>query len=155
MDLRPQLLPPRVPPERIDALSQEIQRICGLLDRCLPEAGEAASAISNFNAMTGHDYAAMDFAEYYASKSPEEFAREAARPAWPRVPDITPDELVEVTQRILDDPADPDCDYYLLILQANVPHPAITGLIFHPRAGTSPTARTIIVEALSYRPITS
>jgi hypothetical protein len=153
MKLRPELLPPPVTPERIDALSREIERICGLLDRCSPDAGEAASAISDFNAMTGHDYAAYDFAEYYESRNAEEFALEAARPAWPRVPGITRDELVEVTQRILNDPADPDCPYYLLILQANVPHPAITGLIFWPAAGTEPTAEEIIDQALAYRPI--
>jgi hypothetical protein len=155
MDLRPQLLPTPVLPERIDELSREIERICGLLDRCSPDAGEAASAISHFKAMTGHDYAARDFAEYYASRSLEEFALEAARPAWPRVPDITHDELVEVTQRILDDPADPDCPYYLLILRANVPHPAITSLIFWPAAGAQATATAIIDQALSYRPVTN
>jgi hypothetical protein len=154
MELRPELLPPPVTPERINALSLEIERICGLLDRRLPDAGEAASAISDFNAMTGHAYVAYDFAAYYASRNLEEFALEAARPAWPRVPDITRAELVEVTQRILDEPADPDCPYYLLILRANVPHPAITNLIFRPAAGTEPTAEEIIDKALSYRPIT-
>lgn len=153
MELRPELLPPPVAPERIDALAREIERICGLLDRCPPHTGEAASAISDFNAMTGHDYGARDFAEYCESRNAGEFALEAARPAWPRVPDITRDELIEVTQRILSDPAGPDCPYYLLTLQANVPHPAITGLVFWPAAGTEPTAEEIIDQALSYRPI--
>ena len=118
-----------------------------------PDAGQAASAIADFNAMTGHAYVAHSFAEYYESRNLEDFALEAARPAWPRVPGITLDELVEVTQRILDAPASPDCPYYLLILEANVPHPAVTGLIFWPAAGTEPTAAEIIDEALSHRPI--
>ena len=147
MDLRPELLPPPVSPERIDELSEEIERICDLLDRRSPDDGQVASAIADFNAMTSHAYAAHDFAEYYESRDLEDFALEAARPAWPRVPDVTRDELVEVTQRILDDPAGPDCDYYLLILQANVPNPAISELIFRPAAGRKPTAAEIIDEA--------
>jgi hypothetical protein len=153
MELRPELLPPPVSPERISELSVEIERICGLLDRRSPDAGRAASAIADFNAATGHAYAARDFAGYYESRNLDDFALEAARPAWPRVLGITRDELVEVTQRILDDPADPDCPYYLLILQANVPHPAITDLIYWPAAGTEPTAEEIIDGALSHRPI--
>jgi hypothetical protein len=90
-----------------------------------------------------------------SKKTGDRYAQEAARPAWPRVPDITRDELIEVTQRILDGPAGPDCPYYLLILQANVPHPAITDLIYQPAAGTESTAEEIIDAALSYRPIAS
>jgi hypothetical protein len=153
MELRPELLPPPVTPERTAALSREIERICALLDRRSPDSGQAASAIAAFNAMTGHAYTAYDFAGYHASRNLEDFALEAARPAWPRVPDITRDELAEVTRRILDDPASTDCPYYLLILQANVPHPAIGNLIFWPAAGTQPTAEEIIDEVLSHRPI--
>jgi hypothetical protein len=150
MDLRPELLPPPVAPQRIDALAREIERICGLLDGSSPDADLAASAIADFNAMTSHAYAAGDFAEYYASQNAEDFALDAARPAWPAVPDISRDELVEVTQRILDDPASPDCPYYLLILQANVQHPMITRL-FWPTAGAQPTAEEIIDEALAHQ----
>jgi hypothetical protein len=67
-----------VTPERIDALSREIERICGLLDRCSPDTDQAASAITDFNAMTGHAYADLDFAEYYASRNLRDFALEAA-----------------------------------------------------------------------------
>jgi hypothetical protein len=153
MELRPELLPPPVARERIDALSREIERICDLLDRRSPYADQAASAISDFNAVTGHAYAVSDFVGYYGYRSLEDFALEAARPAWPRVADISRAELVEVTQRVLDDPANPDSPYYLLILQANVPHPAITDLIFWPAVGTEPTAEEIIDQALSYRPL--
>lgn len=83
MELRPELLPPPVSPERIDELSREIERICGLLGRRLPDAAGAVTAIADFNAMTGHAYVAHDFAEYYESRNLEDFALEAARPAWP------------------------------------------------------------------------
>ena len=50
MELRPELLPPPVARERIDALSREMERICDLLDSRSPYADQAASAISDFNA---------------------------------------------------------------------------------------------------------
>ncbi|MFF3160089.1 hypothetical protein [Streptomyces sp. NPDC057910] len=87
MDLRPELLPPSVSRQRLDALCAEVERIADLLETRREAAGEAIVA---FNGMTGHDYEALDFAEYDGSRSLEEFAREAARPARPVVADITP-----------------------------------------------------------------
>ncbi|MFD9216874.1 hypothetical protein ACFVY9_28030 [Streptomyces sp. NPDC059544] len=100
--------------------------------------------------MTGHDYRALDFAEYDAGRSLEEFAREAARPAWPRVPDITRVELAEIVRRVL--AADPESDYYLLLLEANVLRPGVSGVIFSPLFQDA-SAEEIVDEALKYRPI--
>ncbi|WP_261992512.1 hypothetical protein [Streptomyces sp. MS191] len=83
--------------------------------------------------MTGHDYEALDFAEYYGGRTLEEFAMEAARPARPVVTDITRDELVEIVRRIL--MAAPESDYYLRLLEVNVPHPCVSELVFHPSDG--------------------
>ncbi|MEV5011438.1 hypothetical protein [Streptomyces sp. NPDC055692] len=128
MDLRPELLPPPVSRQRLDELCAEVERIADLLEARPEEADEAIAA---FNAMTGHDYEALDFAEYYGSRSLEEFAREAARPARPVVADITRDELVEIVRRLLK--ADPESDdYYLRLLEANVSHPGVSDLVFHP-----------------------
>jgi hypothetical protein len=146
VDLRPELLPPLVSPERLESLCREIRRIENLGWR----TQDADDAIRAFNAMTGHDYAWPDFAEYDGYRSLEEFALEAARPAWPRVPDITRDELIEVTRRILDGPLDRDHDYYLLILETNIAHPGIAGLF---NDASLKTAEAIIDEALRYRPI--
>lgn len=118
VDLRPELLPPPVSRHRLDELCAEVERIADLLEARAEAAGEAIAA---FNAMTGHDYTAFDFAEYAGSRSLEEFAREAARPARPVVADITRDELVEIVCRLLT--ATPESDYYLRLLQANVSHP--------------------------------
>ncbi|MCT9089847.1 bacteriocin immunity protein [Streptomyces sp. ASQP_92] len=149
MDLRPELLPPPVSRQRLDELSAEVGRIAGLL-----EAGSdaASDAIAAFKAMTGHDYDALDFAGYDGSRSLEEFAREAARPARPRVADITREELVEIVRRLLT--ADPEIDYYLRVLEANVPHPRVSDLVFHPSdAQQEVSAEGIVDEALTYRPI--
>ncbi|MFG3496856.1 hypothetical protein [Streptomyces sp. NPDC047928] len=149
MDLRPELLPPPVSRQRLEELSCEIDRIAGLLaDR----SEDADEAIRTFNTMTGHDYTAYAFTHYWRGRDLEDFARGAARPARPRVADITRDELVEIVRRIL--AGDPEIDYYLVLLQANVLHPAVTGLIFHPPDGLqNAAAEEIVDEALKYRPI--
>ncbi|MEV4331920.1 hypothetical protein AB0K02_15530 [Streptomyces sp. NPDC049597] len=147
MDLRPELLPPPVSPQRLEELCREIDRISRLVtDR----ATDADEAIRTFNAVTGHDYTAHTFTWYWESRDLEDVAREAARPARPRVADITRDELVEIVRRIL--AGDPETDYYLVLLEANVLHPRVTGLIFHPQDDNA-SAEEIIDEALKYRPI--
>ncbi|MFF2517834.1 hypothetical protein [Streptomyces sp. NPDC058086] len=149
MDLRPELLPPPVSRQRLDELSCEIDRIADLLT-VRPEAAD--KAIRAFNAMTGHDYVAFDFAHYHGSSNVEEFAKEAARPTCRRVADITRDELVEIVRRVL--VASPETDYYLRLLEANVLHPGVSGLIIHPPEDQQDaSAEEIVDEALRYRPI--
>ncbi|MFB6857427.1 hypothetical protein ACFCWV_33770 [Streptomyces sp. NPDC056341] len=149
MDLRPELLPPPVNRQRLDELCAEVERIADLLEARRQAADEAIIA---FNAMAGHDYEALDFAEYEGSRSLEEFAREAARPARPAVADTTREELVEIVRRLL--LADSESDYYLRLLEANVPHPRVSDLVFHPSDNVrGVSADQIVDEALTYRPI--
>ncbi|MFD9353462.1 hypothetical protein [Streptomyces sp. NPDC060031] len=149
MDLRPELLPPPVSRQRLDELCAEADRIAELL-AARPEA--AGEAIAAFNAMTGHDYVALDFAEYDGSRSLEEFAREAARPARPVVADTTRDELVEIVRRL--QLSFPESDHYLRLLEANVPHPRVGDMVFHPSdTMQGASAEQIVDEALKYRPV--
>ncbi|MGW2781257.1 hypothetical protein ACWC3X_08420 [Streptomyces populi] len=149
MDLRLKLLPPPVSRQWLDELCAEVERIADLLEARPEAAGEAIAA---FNAMTGHDYVALDFAEYYGSRSLEEFGREAARPARPMVADIARDELVEIVRRLLK--ADPESDCYLRLLEANVSHPRVSDLVFHRLDNLrAASAEQIVDEALKYRPI--
>ncbi|MFD7989279.1 hypothetical protein ACFV4M_38700 [Kitasatospora indigofera] len=149
MDLRPELLPPPVSRERLDEVCREIERIADLV---AARAEGADAAITAFNATTGHGYGVPDFAEYDGSRNLEDFAREAARPARPRVPDVTRDELAEVVRRVL--AASPESDYYLRLLEANVPHPRVGALLFDPPAGLrDASAEQIVQKALEYRPI--
>jgi hypothetical protein len=77
----------------------------------------------------------------------------AARPRYPRVPDITRDELVEIVSRIRTCQP-PDQDWYLLLLETNTAHPAASGLILWPSPELeSASAEEIIDAILSYRPI--
>ncbi|WP_327241068.1 hypothetical protein [Streptomyces sp. NBC_01320] len=149
MDLRPELLPPPVSQEQLDELSGEITRIADLVTCGSEEAGEA---IRTFNSTTGHDYEALEFAEYEGFRSLEEFAREAARPVHPRVADITRDELAEIVRRLRG--AFPESDYYLRLLEANVSHPRVSDLVFYPSDGLQDASEEEIVsEAMKYRPI--
>ncbi|AWK12876.1 hypothetical protein DDQ41_12475 [Streptomyces spongiicola] len=65
---------------------------------------------------------------------------------------MTRDELVEIVGRLL--AADPESDYYLLLLKANAPHPGVGDLVFHASDGIQDaSAEEIVNEALNYRPI--
>lgn len=142
-------MPPPVSRQRLDELCGAISRISGLV---LSGAGSAAEEISAFNASTGHDYGAPDFAEYDGSRSLDDFAREAARPPRPRIADITADELVGIVRRILD--GDPESDHFLALFEANVPHPRARGLIHWPPPELrGASAEEIVDAALAYRPI--
>ncbi|MFD0853114.1 hypothetical protein ACFQ07_12815 [Actinomadura adrarensis] len=73
-------------------------------------------------------------------------------PTWPRVPDVTREELVEIVRRAQE--PGPDQEFYVLLFQVNTPHPQASGLIFWPPKELEDAAPEEIVEAaLSYRPI--
>jgi len=101
--------------------------------------------VAAFAEATGHDCSAADFLGYAGSRTLEEFALEAARPAYPRVPDVTRDELVEVVRRILSGGA--DAEYYLLLFTTNVTRPAASDLIFHPPSDLADASAEQIVDA--------
>ncbi|WP_247746512.1 hypothetical protein [Streptomyces oryzae] len=148
MNLRPELLPPPVGPRRLEEISGEIERIADLIARGEP----VDDAVAAFAERTGHAYTALDFAEYDGWRGLEDFAREAARPARPKIPGITRDELVELARRIL--AADPETDYYLRLFAANVPHPQAADLLFHPPAELrGASAEAVTDAALSHRAI--
>lgn len=150
MDLRNELLPPPVSDERLAQLRTDIERIQELIAHGAP--GEAEAALAAFNSETGHTLTRDDFADACGSCDVEDLARVAARPAWPRCSDVTRDELAEIVRRIM--AADPECDYYVLLLMANVTHPGVVGLIFHPPVELrDATPEQIVDAALAYRPI--
>lgn len=150
MDLRPELLPPPVGPETLETIGAEIVHVAELFRA--GDRAEADAIVASLNSRTGHEYELFDFLCYSGSRDVEDLAREAARPAWPRVPDITRAELSEIVRRIM--AADPETGYYLRLLRANTPHPRVTDLIFHPPADlVRASAEAIVDAALGHRPI--
>ncbi|MEU5534355.1 hypothetical protein [Streptomyces sp. NPDC020362] len=151
MELRRELLPPAVPADRLAELCEEIERIERLLHED-PDAGRRA--VDAFNAATGKAYDPSAFPTRCGSLDLAEFALQAARPAWPRVPDVTRAELIEIVRRIMAGPGDPDTDHYLLVLETNVAHPRVTDVLLHPPAHLADAPPERIVDELSaYRPI--
>ncbi|MFD3525126.1 hypothetical protein [Streptomyces sp. NPDC058653] len=149
MDLRAELMPPMVSRQHLDELCREIVRIADLV---LSGSEKADEAIRDFNAKTGHECAPLDFAEYDGGRDLVEFALETARPARSQIADITMDELVEIVRRLL--AGDPESDFFLRLLDANVSHPGVSDLIFRPPAALrDASAEEIVEEALRYRPI--
>ncbi|MFI5895855.1 hypothetical protein ACIA5D_37735 [Actinoplanes sp. NPDC051513] len=148
MELRPALCEPDVRPDRLAALCTAIEQIEDLHGRGEPTDG----AVAALNADTGNDYELYDILSYHSSMSTEEFARSAAWPAWPRVPDITHEELIEIVRRAL---TGDEHGYYLRLLDVNVAHPAPAAVIYHPpshmRDDASPEA--VVDEILRYRQI--
>nr|WP_232272082.1 hypothetical protein [Streptomyces gobiensis] len=50
--------------------------------------------------------------------------------------------------------ADPESGYYVQLLEANVSHPRVSDLVFHPSDDLQDaSAEEIVDEALKYRPI--
>jgi hypothetical protein len=143
VNLRPELLPPQVSAQRVEELGREIDRIADLKGDAAREA-EAA-----FAEATGHSY--EEFREYWSGESREEAALRAAWPAYPRVPDITRDELVEVVRRIQTSQP-PEQTWYLLVLDTNTTHPTVSDLIFDPPLDLD-SPEQIVDAALTHRPI--
>lgn len=64
--------------------------------------------------------------------------------------------LIQIVEQIMDaDGTDAELDNLMLKLEASVPHPAVSDLIFWPKNNKEPTAAEVVDEALAYRPITA
>ena len=63
------------------------------------------------------------------------------------------DELVALVSRITDAAAtEEEIDRCLELLSANVPHPSVSDLIFHP-SGAALSADQVVELAMAYKPI--
>ncbi|MBO3738571.1 hypothetical protein [Actinoplanes flavus] len=148
MHLRPELLPPRIPAARLAELAAAITAV---EDR-LEHGEDATFLIEAFNADTGNNYDEYDFRGYHSTQTLEEFAYEAAWPSYPKIPDITRDELVEIAERIV--AVDPDTDFYVHLFETNTVRPAAVSVFYHPPAHLTDASVTELVDfILSYRPI--
>ncbi|MFJ8041124.1 hypothetical protein ACIRBX_11530 [Kitasatospora sp. NPDC096147] len=151
MELRDGLLPPVIAADRVAELVREIERIEELAEG---RAGEAEAAVAAFNARTGHEDRVSDFLVCGGSRSTEEFAREAAGPGEQQLRGLglSRAEAVELVRRVM--AGEDGAEHYLRVLTANVRHPGLAGLIFHPPPELSEAgAEEIAGAALGYRPI--
>lgn len=144
MELRSELCLPDIPPERIEALSAAIEHI-----ETLVHSGKPADAeIAAFNADTGGDYDWTFFGGYAETMTAAEAAFGAALPVWPKVSDITRDELVELVRRVQAD--EENAGWFDHVLETNVPYFRVRDVYTHPE---EMTAEQIVDAALAWRPM--
>ena len=63
-------------------------------------------------------------------------------------------ELIAVVERIIAvDGTEAELDEMVSLLQANVPHPAVSDLIFWPEGNKQVSAEEVVDAALSYKPL--
>ena len=66
---------------------------------------------------------------------------------------LTRHELIKLVQKIMNaEGTEYEIHNNVNILEKNVPHPEVSGLIFWPKNG-EPTAEEVVNEALAYKPI--
>jgi hypothetical protein len=154
--LRPELRYQPPEPRRMAQLSHLLTDIEGQLE----QGGNAAAAITRFNALTGRDYVAWDFQTYYSYTSTEGFLASAAVPAPKRVPDLARAELLAILRSIRASKSEAEQAYYMELFDAQVTLPSASLLLFHPPKGASvdpgkwnPSEEEVVDLALAHKPI--
>ncbi len=65
------------------------------------------------------------------------------------------EQLIEIARRLVSgDGDDAEVAAWIRELQANVPYPGVSDLIFYPEGGRTPTPEEVVDKALSYKPST-
>jgi hypothetical protein len=127
MDLRPQLRPP----ELDEALLNRLADLAASIDGARP--GEWEELLEEFNRLAGTDIPFDYFQGIYGGEEHIDWVRRLliSRAAAP-VSDATRDELVEVVRRAMTHEEYTVRQAYMMILDANVPLPNASNLIFYP-----------------------
>jgi hypothetical protein len=127
MDLRPELLPPKLD----EGLIARLADLAAEIDGARP--GEWEDCLAEFNRLAGtavpfEHFQGISGAEYHADWVRRLLHREQTNPA----ADVTRDELVEIVRRAMPQNGYPDYEAYMVVFDANVPRPKASNLIFYP-----------------------
>lgn len=128
MELRPALMPPVLDEStvaRLTSLAEEID--CGR-----PEQTREQVAAFNQEARTELQF--IDFQGIYGGQDHDTWVRKVlAAPYAQRVMDVTKCELIELARRVMEcDGTEHDIDFWLSMLEINIPNERISDLIFWP-----------------------
>lgn len=127
MTLRAVLMPPELEEARVNALASLAERAQSLLEATDPSVTEV---VRQFNERAGVRLEEREFL-FYGYTDARSFTTDALLRAQVRAHgDITREELVEIVSLIKGGASPPD--YWLALLQANVPDPRVSDLIFWP-----------------------
>lgn len=128
MDLRPELMPPVLD----EVLVARLAQLAAAIDGARP--GEWEDELLEFNRLAGTDIPFAHFQGIYGGEDHADWVRrvlnrERVRP----VSGVTREELVEVVRRCLPQSGYWDQrDAWMAILDANVPRPRASNLLFYP-----------------------
>jgi hypothetical protein len=125
VQLRAELMPPKVAKKRLAEIQSRIHEIEAAFETKIP----ADQLVKAFNELTGRDYEEDDFRNYWRSRSIEEFALQASRPPAGEVSAVTRDELIEILSRALQSAHDQDA--WLEVFDANT-YADASNLLFWP-----------------------
>lgn len=128
MEIRHDLMPPVLDESLVSRLTKLAEEIdCGQ-----PE--QAQSQLTEFNreAMTALEF--IDFQGIYGGQTHDTWVRKVlAKPYERRVVGVTKQELVELVRRVMEgDGADHEVEFWLSMLEINIPNERISDLIFWP-----------------------
>jgi hypothetical protein len=128
MELRPALMPPVLDESvvaRLTSLAEEID--CG-------HAEQTREQVAVFNQEASTELEFIDFQGIYGGQDHDTWVRKVlAAPYAQRVVAVTKCELVELARRVMEsDGAEHDIDFWLSMLEINIPNERISDLIFWP-----------------------
>ncbi len=128
MELRPELMPPRLDEAKIARLAKLAAQIDGA------NPGQWEDQLAEFNREAGTTFAFKDFQGIYGGQEHETWVRNVlSAPFQKRLPDITRPELVELVRRVnLAEGQEHEIYFWLKMLEQNLPDPRVSDLIFWP-----------------------
>lgn len=128
MELRPALMPPVLDESVVARLTRFAEEIdCGH-----PE--QTREQLAAFNQEAGTELEFLDFQGIYGGQDHDTWVRKVlAAPYAQRVVEVTKCELTELARRVMEsDGAEHDIDFWLSMLEINIPNERISDLIFWP-----------------------
>jgi len=127
MELRPELLPPTLD----EAMVARLAKLADRIDGAAP--GQWADELAEFNHLAGTGLEFEDFRGIYGAEDQEDYVRRLLYyRAIERVHDIAREELVEVVRRAMWQNGYTDYEAYMAVLDANVPLPQASSLMYYP-----------------------
>jgi hypothetical protein len=128
MNLRPELMPPPLNEAKVARLAELAAQIDGA------NSGQWEDALAEFNREACTAFGFADFQRIAGGQEYETWARKVlAIPLQKRLPDVTRAELLEMIRRVASaEGEDHEIDFWLGLLEINIPAPRISDLIFWP-----------------------
>ena len=128
MDLRSELIPPVLDEAKVARLAELADQLDGA------RAGEWETNLAEFNRLAGTILALIDFKDIYSGQRHSTWVRKVLAGSFlRRLPDVTRDELVEMTRRVMECRGEEhEIHFWLKMLELNLPDPRVSDLIFWP-----------------------